>query len=148
MSPARAAASLMASIFIAGTLTACGGSDRDDTYVRGEEDRLMTLTIDGDEVTHEVTSCDEEVAEEPSIGEIAEDGTGIVWTQSEGDFSAGQGTFDQRSTVTISKSAVVIPYTLTAGGSSDREWSRSITYVREGTPQADAVQAAYAEECA
>ncbi|XVX21474.1 hypothetical protein ACQP1U_06290 [Actinomycetota bacterium] len=139
--------SIVASIAAITALTGCGGSDRDGTYVREEGQRLMTMTIAGDKVTHEVASCDEEVAEEPSVGEITEDGTDIVWVTSAGNFKTSRGTFDQSNMIEVTDSAIVMPYTHAAGGGSDKTWALSVTYVREGTTQADAVHAEHAEEC-
>lgn len=105
-------------------LSACGGGEASSAsgngsgsgpteYVRVEDssNTVMTMTVDGMEVTHTLTKCGETDDEATSIGELDEDGGVINWTTSAEDFSSRNGTFDMQNDVTVTDQTLVIPYT-------------------------------------
>jgi len=76
---------IVAGIAAAGLLTACGGgTDHDGEYIRHDGGQLMSLVIDGDEVTHLVLDCQSEPKHDQSVGELSDDRTSINWTASAG----------------------------------------------------------------
>lgn len=146
--PAATAAALAG---LALVLTGCGGGasgsdSADGEYLRQDDGQLMSMVIDGNEVTHEVIDCESKPDEEKSsIGELNDDATIINWTASSGDFDASDGTFEVQSDVTITETAVVIPYTF---GDSMASEDRELVYHLEGSDQAKDVRTEYQQECA
>src|SRR5699024_4030305 len=138
---------VLAGIVVAGALTACTGSSDDGEYIRHDGSRLMTLVIDGSDVTHDVLDCDDSPVEEQSVGELDDTGTMINWVVSEGDFDSSDGTFDARSEVTITETTVVIPYTVVSRG-YDAKDERELVYHRADSEAGERVRAEHQQECA
>jgi len=88
------------------SLTACSSSGTE--YIRVEDDQLMTLSIDGQSVTHEVLDCAGEVdTARTSSGSLDSGRSSIVWTTSNGSWDSSEGTFDKQDDVTVTESAVL-----------------------------------------
>lgn len=134
-------------VALAASLAGCAGGNSAAEYIRAEGDELMLLTVDGNVVTHAVLDC-EGIPDEDrtSSGELSANGTEILWTTSNGDFDSSDGTFDQRSDVTITESAAVIPYTVSARGYNVSE-DRELLYVAADSSQGEAARAEQAEAC-
>lgn len=93
-----------------------------------EDGDLLSLRIDGSQVTVDAIDCAGEVIDgSEGAGELDESGTAIVWTTNPGDEGAS-------SQVVLTDSAISI----------DGE----TTLYLEGTDQGDQVRATYQEDCA